>query len=177
MAPTDKKTAFRALMELKERPNALRTLLTGLMLLVGYLGVYTPLSARIDETTLQLDKERKRQELCSQVECLRAQVDRFRSRLPGKTDSNEWVQYVLGGIRKLPLKMLALNSGVPQRLGPYEAVVLKLELEGGFRDLDAFLHWVETNQRLFRVDALKIAPGRGDDSRLVMQMTLLGLGG
>ncbi len=177
MDPSDKKTALGALLEQLRSPARLRLIVAGVMLATGYLAIYMPLSARIDETSRALNKERKRQELSQQVEYLRAQVQKFRARLPEKTDSNEWVQYVLEGIRKYPLRMLALDSGVPQRVGPYEAIVLHVEIEGGFRDLDGFLHWVETNQRLFRIDAARIVPARGEENRLVVQLTLMGLKG
>ena len=84
------------------------------------------------------------------------------------------MQYVLAGVRKFPLKLTNLDSDDPQRVGPYEAVVLHVELAGGFQHLDAFLHWLESNHRLFRVDSAKIAPSRGERGGLVMQLTLLG---
>jgi type II secretory pathway component PulM len=175
MEPTPRKAALQGLLEPLHSAARLRAVSTGLMLLVGYAGIYLPLSARIDETARNLNNERKRQDLCCQVEGLRAQVDKFAARLPEKTDTNEWVQYLLSGIRRFPLHMLALDSGVPQRIGPYKAVVFHVELEGAFRDLDAFLHWLETNQRLFRVDAAKIVPVRGSENRVTMQLTLSGL--
>jgi hypothetical protein len=175
MKPTRKKAALQGLLEPLYSSGRLRAASTGLMLLVGYAGIYMPLSARIDETARRLNNERKRQDLCCQVECLRAQVDKFAARLPGKTDTNEWVQYLLGGIRKFPLHMLALDSGVTQRVGPYEGVVFQVEVEGAFRDLDLFLHWLETNQRLFRVDSVKIVPARGGENRVMMQLAVLGL--
>jgi hypothetical protein len=171
-------TASRqSLLEPLRSAGRLRAVSTGLMLLVGYAGIYLPLSARIDETVRNLKNERKRQDLCCEVECLRAQVETFAARLPQKTDTNEWVQYLLGGVRKLPLHLLALDSGTPQRVGPYESVVFHVELEGAYRDLDAFLYWLETNQRMFRVDLAKIVPARDGKGRVVMQLTLSGLKG
>lgn len=174
---SNNKLDFRQLLERLHDPFRLRVLVTGLMLVVGYAGIYMPLSSRIDDTTRKLSQERRRQELADQIDTLRAQVSKFQARLPDNTDTNEWVEYVLEGIRKFPLKLNTLDSDSPRRVGPYEAMVLRIDLEGEFHDLDAFLHWLETNQRLFRVDSAKIAPARQASGELTMQLTLLGVKG
>ena len=175
METTPRKAARQGLLEPLRSPGRLRVVSTALMLLVGYAGIYLPLSGQIDETTRNLNNERKREDLCCQVECLRAQVDKFAARVPEKADTNQWAQYLLGGIRQFPLHLLALDAGAALRVGPYQGVVFRVELEGAFRDLDSFLHWLETNQRLFRVDSAKIVPARGGENRVMMQLTLLGL--
>jgi Tfp pilus assembly protein PilO len=177
MATGDSKTDFRELLANLHDPFRLRVLVTGLMLLVGYVGIYMPLSGRIEETTRKLSDERRREELANEVDCLRAQVARFQARLPVDTDTNQWVQYVLSGIRQFPLKLNNMGSHSPQRVGPYEAVALYIEVEGEYSDLDSFLHWLETNDRLFRIDSAKIAPARNENDKLTMQLELLGLKG
>lgn len=177
MPTSDKKLDFGKLLEQLHDPVRLRVLVTGLMLLVGYVGIYMPLSGRIEETTRKLNQQHKRHALAHDIGHLRAEVDKFQPRLPKKTDTNQWVQYLLDGIRKLPLKLITLDPDSPGRVGPYEAVVLHMKLEGGFHDLDAFLHWLEANQRLFRVDSAKIAPARGENGGLVLQLTVLGMKG
>ncbi len=177
MPNSETKTELERLLERLRDPLQLRVLITVVVLVTGYAAIYLPLSDRIAQTSRKLSEERKRQDLANEVDCLRTQVARFEARLPEKTDTNEWVQYVLEGIRESSLQLKTLGSEDPQRVGPYEAVVLRVELQGGYRDLDSFLHWLETNQRLFRVDSTKIAPGRGKNDGLVMQLTLLGIKG
>lgn len=178
METDDKKTnAWTRLIERLQDSVQLRICVCGLVLLAGYVGIYWPLSASITETTRKLNREEKRRELARSIEQLRVQTNSFKDRLPAKTDTNEWVQYVLGGIRGFPLKVTTLDPAAAQHVGPYEVVVLHVELEGAFRDLDAFLEWLEGNERLFRVDAVKIAPARGSSDTLQMQLTVLGLMG
>jgi len=177
MQSSDKKTDFAKLLEQLHDPVRLRVLVTGIMLAVGYAGIYMPLSGRIEDTTRKLNKAHKRQALGKDIEYLQAEVDKFQARLPEKTDSNEWVQYMLGGIRKFPTKLIILDLDDPQTVGPYGAVVFHIELAGEFNELDAFLHWLETNQRLFRVDAAKITPALHQDEGLVLQLTVLGIKG
>ncbi len=173
----DRKAELRELLERLRNPLRIRVLVTAVMLVVGYMAVYTPLSDRIEEVTSRLSDARKRQHLANDIDCLRAQVQKFQARLPEDTDTNQWVQYVLGGIRRFPLKLNNLNSKDSERVGPYEAVVLDIEVEGKFNELDSFLHWLETNRRLFRVDSAKIAPARIKNDKLTMQLHLLGLKG
>ena len=158
-------------------PLQLRVFVTTLILLAGYLGVYVPLSHDIDATARGLETEKKRLQLACEIEHLRAQYDRFQHRLPHKADPNEWVQYVLGGIRGFPLKLARLDADPPRTVGPYRAVALRIELEGAFRDHSAFLRWLETNDRLFRVEAVNLMPHRSGNGTVVMQLTVLGMMG
>jgi len=172
----DRNVDFEKLLGRLYDPRQLRAFITVLLLVVGYAAVYTPLNGRIEETTRKLKKEQTRHALAYDIEQLRAQVDGFQGRLPEDTDVNEWVQYVLDGIRKSPLKLSTLDSRGTERVGPYEAVALYLELGGTFHNLDAFLHWLEANERLFRVDSAKITPPRsGGNDKLLMQLIILGL--
>ena len=68
------------------------------------------------------------------------------------------MQYLLGGIRRFPLRLTALDCDPPRDVGPYKAVVLRVDLEGAFFDMDALLRWLESNPRLFRIDSLRISP-------------------
>ena len=168
---------FRKLRQRLDDPRQLRALVTGLILAVGFAGVYMPLSSRIDKMARVVDKEERRHALAEEIEQLRAQVDSFQARLPEDTDTNEWIQYVLAGIRKFPVALVRLDPGEPERVGPYEAVVLHLEIVGEYQNLDSFLDWIEANERLFRVDSMKITPPRGGGNQLLMQLAVQGVKG
>jgi hypothetical protein len=158
-------------------PVQLRVFTTGVVLLVGYTGIYMPLSDRIETSSRQLAVETKRLELAREIEDLRSQYEKFKDRIPEKSDANEWVQYVLGGIRRYPLKLVALDSDPLREIGPYKALVLRIELEGTFPDMNSFVGWLETNDRLFRVDSVRIQPHRSGNGAMVMQLSVLGVMG
>jgi hypothetical protein len=164
------------LLESLQHPTRLRLVLTGLVLLIGYAGVYLPLMGEIDDTRRKLAAEQKRLDLAQDVERLREQWRAFKGCLPAKVDSSEWVQYVLAGIRRFPLKLVLLDPEAPRELGPYKVSVLRVELEGSFVDLHAFVRWLKTNERLFRIDAVRLEPQRSGTG-LGMQLTLLGVMG
>ena len=110
-------------------------------------------------------RAKKHLELARDIELLRDQVKQFKRRLPEDTDSNEWVEYVLTGLRTIRLKLVALDPKATVQHGPFHLVVLRIELEGGFHDLDRLLGWIESNERLFRVESIRIEPyknGQGD---------------
>jgi Tfp pilus assembly protein PilO len=178
MADTEKKPGLKAqLLGRLQDPTQLRVCLTVVMLAVGYLGIYMPLSADIEQTTAKLAAEKKRLDLAHDIEHLRAQYTKLKRRLPKKTDINEWVEYVLSGSRRFPLRLVTLDKDPPREVGPYKAVVLRIEVEGTFPDMNAFLAWLETNERLMRVDSVRIQPHRSNNGSLVMQVTLLGVMG
>jgi hypothetical protein len=158
-------------------PVQLRTFVTIVVVLVGYLGVYTPLNNEISEASRKLREEERRLDLARNLEHLRGQFRNLQSHLTQQTDSKEWVNYVLGGVRQFPLKLVALDCDAPRDLGPYKAVVLRIELEGSFPDMDAFLCWLESNQRLFRADSVRIVPSRSAKDVLILQLTVLGVMG
>jgi Tfp pilus assembly protein PilO len=157
-------------------PVQLRVLLAVLIFGGWYAGFCSPMSAAIDERTRRADRERKRLELAGEVERLRAQVDRFQARLPLKTDPNEWVQYMLGGVRGFPLRLLMLDTDGEKDVGPYKAQVVKMQVEGGFHDVDAFLRWIETNTRLLRIDSVRITPTK-DGRKVEAHLVVLGVRG
>ena len=127
---------------LRERlhdPIQLRAVVTAAVLLVAYAAVYAPLSSEIASATAEINCQQKLCQLAADVEHLRAQYKSFVDRLPKQGDSKEWVQYLLGGIRRFPLRLTALDCDPPREMGPYRAAVLRVELEGVFFDMDALL--------------------------------------
>jgi len=158
-------------------PVQLRVFTTGVVLLAGYAGIYMPLSDRIETASRKLDVETKRLDLAREIEDLRSLQKKFKDRIPEKSDANEWVQYVLGGIRGFPLKLAALDSDPLRDIGPYKVLVLRVELEGSFPDLNHFVGWLETNDRLFRVDSVRIQPHRSGNGTMIMQLSVLGVMG
>jgi Tfp pilus assembly protein PilO len=177
MATRDTSTQWRGLVERLHDPVQLKVALTALMLALGYVAVYMPFSAQIAEISREFKQEQRQAGLTHEIEALQNEVDSFADRLPQKTDTNEWVQYVLGGVRQRPLKLVSLDPESTPNVGPYQALVLKIELEGDYGDLNAFLQWMATNQRLFRVNHMKIAPARDESGILNMQLTVMGVMG
>ena len=158
-------------------PAKLRVLVTVVVLAVGYFGIYIPLSGDVAEAIDHLHRERKLTELASTVEHLRTQYQTFQGRLPKQADTKEWVKYVLDGIRRFPVKLNKLNCDVPQNVGPYKAVVLRVDIEGEYSDIDKFLRWLDSNQRLFRADSVSITLGQGKKGGCELQLTILGVMG
>jgi hypothetical protein len=174
LAATD--TLAKVLDRLRDAGN-LRAAITVVVVMVAYFGIYTPLSNGIESTRSQLKREQELIALAENVEHLRAQYKSFAGRIPKQSDTKEWVQYVLSGIRQFPLDLATLNCDACRDMGPYKAVVMRIELEGSFRNLDRLLRWLEANSRLFRIDSTRIAPSRSSKDVITMEITLLGVMG
>lgn len=174
--PNYKEKLNQAAQQLQD-PFRFRIFVTLVALAVAYFGIYAPLSGKIADTKRLLKKETERETLAQDVDMLRAQMDFFEDRLTKDVDANEWIQYVLGGVRQLPLELINLDSEEERKVGPYRAVAMRLSVAGHTQDLDALLQWLETNERIFRIDVLTMEPSRDDDGRRMMTMTLLGLRG
>jgi Tfp pilus assembly protein PilO len=158
-------------------PANLRILATTIVLAAGYTLVFSPLSASIDESARKLSAEKKRLEAACEIESLRRQYQSFKNRLPTKTDTNEWVQYVLAGARKFPINLAGLDPEPIRDVGPYKAVVLRIDLTGRLPDMNQFLHWLETNERILRVDMVMVQPDLKKDGTLNMRILMVGIMG
>ena len=185
MTPTEtgeRRTDLKAqLLERLHDPLQLRICVIGAVLLIGYGGVYMPLTAQIAETTQKIEREQKMAELADSLEPLQAQCGSFAKRISQPAESKQWTQYVHEGVRRFPLTLTKLDYLPPKQFGPYKAVVLRIELEGSFFDLDQFLRWLDSNPRLFRADDINIALANGKENGntnkddMMMQLTVLGM--
>jgi len=155
----------------------LRVVVTGVVLAVAYVAVYSPLAANIDDDVHKLAAHKKRLDTVQDIESLRKEFASFKDRVPENADTDEWVQYMLGGIRKFPLKLILLNPSAPRDVGPYKGIVMRIELDGQLRDMNDFLKWIETNPRLLRVDIMDIETSIQTKGALVMHLTVVGVTG
>jgi Tfp pilus assembly protein PilO len=178
MEPSKKKSDLKAkLIERLHEPLPLRGALCAALLAGWYFLGYTPMNDRIAATTAKLELDRKRLALATEIEALRAEEAEFVDRLPPRSDPNEFLQYVLGGVRSGPLKLVSLSPEKPREAGPFQVASVRVELEGKFEDIDAFLRWVENDKRLLRVDSLTISPDSKNHEALKIQLSVLGLMG
>jgi hypothetical protein len=171
------------LLEQLHNPTQLRFFLTIAVLGIGYTVIYLPLNGSMIAAGKKLVDSEKRLSLAGDVERLRKQYQHIEPRLSAHVDADEWVQYVLAAIRRSPLKLDAFSPGITKPLGPYKMVFLSIRVSGSLADLDGFLCWLESNERLFRVEKLNFTPkghnlgsdDGGDD--LNMDVAVLGVMG
>ncbi len=165
----------RGLLKHLHDPLEFRLCVIAVVLTTGYFAVYSPLNDQITATTNKLKRDAKLLELAESIERLQKQYHSFGDRVPQQTDTKEWMEYLLNGIRQLPLKMAKIDCIDPKAFGPYRVVVFQIELEGSFYDADKFLAWLESNSRLLRVDAVRISPSRSGNDSVTMHLNVLGL--
>jgi type II secretory pathway component PulM len=175
MAKRDYKKEVQKLADALRNPMRLRLVVCGAAVAVAYFSIYGPLGDRIVRASRTLKEAEKRESTARDAEFLRTQVELFQSRLATNPDPNATTQYVLDGVRALPLKLNRLDFNGTVTVGPYEAVILNVEVSGDVQQLDKLLAWLETNDRLFRIDSLRIEPPRGDSPDAKMVLVLLAL--
>ena len=156
-------------------PTFLRAVVAGSVLAVGYIAVYAPLGANIDNDEHRIAAQKKRLDTVVEIESLRKEYASFKDRIPQKADTDEWVGYVLSGIRQFPLKLVLLSPNPPKVVGPYKGIVLRMELQGQLSDMNSLLKWLETNERILRVDAMDIETSLQTKGALIMRLTIVGV--
>ena len=173
-----KKPGLKArLVDRMHDPVQLRAALCVVLLAAWYSMGYTPMRDRIGATAAKLDRDRKRLALATEVEALRGEAAEFADRLPPRSDPNEFLQYVLDGVRSGPLKLVSLTPDKPKDAGPYQIAAVRVDLEGKYKDIDAFLRWAENDRRLLRVDSFKVDPDSKEPDTLKVSLSILGLMG
>ena len=171
---TEKSGLSRAVLKQLSHPLKLRLALCSSMLTVWYGLYFSPLSERVTLMTSRIGVDRKRVDTAKEVERLKKALDPFRD-VAGGGDVHELMRHVMGRIRSSPLRLTDLKPEKPKDLGPFDAIGLRLSLEGGFVDIDQFLAWIEAEKRLLRVDSIRLAPNVREPGRLSAQLTVMAL--
>ena len=153
-------------------PVRLRLLMVFGLVFLYVVAVHTPLSGRIAGKRKLLAEQRRRLETIKDVDSLRREIRSYRGRILKDADTNEWVQYVLGGLRKARVRLRDMSSRPPQAVGLYRTVTLAIEVEGTYAEIKGFMEWLERSDRLLRVDSIRIEK---QPRSLVMKLVLLGL--
>jgi hypothetical protein len=157
-----KATLGASLDRLCRNPVQVRVALAAVLAAGWYTTVYRPLSDRIAAAREDLETQKRRLVLADAVEILRTETERFNEHLPPRADPNEAVQYLLDGVKSLPVRLVSIAPMPGKELGPFKTVTMRLRAEGTYPDLDGLLRWVETDRRLLRVDEIKIGPSESD---------------
>jgi Tfp pilus assembly protein PilO len=172
-AKTDYK---RAILEQLRQPLKLRLVLCFATIIGWYVLFFSPLSEQTTATTAKIVTERKRVATARLIEQLKKDMVPYQQGcIPAGADLAGLMRHLIDHMQKSPLKLLDLKPEKPKDLGPYETLGLHLTLEGRFAEIDEFLRWVETDQRLLRIDHIKLDPTSKDPNRLAAQVVLLSL--
>lgn len=175
MEPKRSASALEQLMLAQVRdPLRLRFVLAAGILAAWYFSFYGPTQDQIATTLYQTAKERTRAATAGRIELLRETLDPFKKRIPEHSDPNELIQYVMAHCRQSPVKIIDLKPSKTLELGPFNSIGLRITLEATFVDLYQFLAWAENDQRLLRVESLKISP-KNESNLLHIELELLSL--
>ena len=175
MSQTPSKSGLsRAVLKQLSHPLKLRLALCSSLLTVWYGLYFGPLSERVTLMSSRIAIDRKRVDTAKEVDRLKKALDPFRDGA-GSGDVHELMRHMMGRIRSSPLRLTDLKPEKPKDLGPYDAIGLRLSLEGGFADVDQFLAWIEAEKRLLRVDSIRLAPIAREPGRLSAQLTVMAL--
>jgi len=153
-------------------PAKLRLTVVTVLFLAAMVSVYMPFSDRVDKNRSALAAEHNRSKAITDVEALRKEVAAYDERISEHTGANNWVQYMLDGLRAYPVKLRDMESRPPRKVGPYLAVILSMEIEGTYARMKEFVEWLECSDRVRRVDSLRFEKR---PKALLMKITVLGL--
>ena len=165
----------RAILKQLSHPLKLRLVLCVAMIVVWQALFFSPLSDNVSATTARIARERKRAATAREIEQIRKALAPQRDLIGPGDDVHELIRHVMGRIRSSPLRLVDLKPEKPKDLGPFEAIGLQLNIEGGYSDIDEFLGWAEANKRLLRVDAIRLTPHARSPGRLTGSLTLVAL--
>lgn len=153
-------------------PVKLRLFTAGALLLLVTVLVYMPLYKVIDRNKKLLAAAKERNGYITDCEKLRAQAMAFRPLIEEKPDVTGWIGYLLDGMRKFQVKLRSMNPQKENKVGPYKAAALSMDIEGSYQELKNYIEWLESSKSLIRVDELKLTKGQ---KNMLMKITVLGI--
>lgn len=156
-------------------PLKLRIALASVMLGGWYFLAFSPLTEKIAAAARDRASVETHLTLARDIEALRGASSALKDRVPQHTDTNQWAEYLLAGVRAFPVRLLRLEPQGTRKHGPFDVVLLQVELQGEYRDLDSVLAWIEGNERFLRVDTLAFQPSSGKSKGLDLKMTVVGI--
>ena len=103
---------------------------------------------------------------------LRREVAVYQPFLGAKADNNDWAEFLLKGSRESKVHFRGMEAKQPEKVGPYRAVSLAVEVEGTYEELKAFVEWLEKSDRILRLDTVRFEKMPGT---VMMKVYVLGL--
>jgi Tfp pilus assembly protein PilO len=153
-------------------PAKMRLAVVVALFVAGIMLIYMPLSDKLAQQRSLIATERSRAEAIELLESLQEQTDAYRSRIPENVDANNWAKYVLDLLRDRKLRLRDMSTKPRRKAGPYEAVVLCVEVEGPFNKIRDFIEDLESSDRLLRIDVVRLEK---EKDTIIAKLTILGL--
>lgn len=155
-------------------PIQLRFILGALLTAVWYLAAYRPLTERIEATSSDVAQRAAHLATARAIVDLRAEAEKLRGHLPERSDPGDWIESLLDGIRRFPVRVRKFEPLPARKHGPFDALSAKFELVGTSAALDGLLSWIEANPRLLRIDSIVLEPDQGEKA-LVLRIVVVGI--
>jgi hypothetical protein len=153
-------------------PVELRLITVGVLLVLVIGLVYIPFSNDINNNKRLYSLEKERNGYITDCEKLQKQAELLRALISQKSDTNEWVNFLLDGLRKFQVKLHGMESKQQRKVGPYRAAAFSMEIEGSFPQLKTYVEWLESSQSLIRIDSVQFEK---KPAALTMKVMVLGV--
>jgi hypothetical protein len=169
----EKMAHYKALAELHlGDPVKLRLATVGALLVLTIGLVYIPFSRDINNIKKLYSIEKERYDCITDCEKLQKQAELYEALIAEKSDTNEWVNFLLDGLRKFKVKLRGMESKQQRKVGPYRAAAFSMEIEGSYPQLETYVEWLESSDSLVRIDSMQFEK---KPAALTMKILVLGV--
>ncbi len=147
------KTRYAWVFEYLQQKQRLKVLAVAVVMLVGVMGVYSPMSGRIVSLRTRLEAERARLSLVREIESLRSERHALLASVPETPHANFWTEYILHGLRDsgVQLRHFDTNLNSKKPIGDYRPLEVMLDVSGSYQQLYSLLGWIESDKWYMRV--------------------------
>ncbi len=143
----------------------------GILAAAVFLG-YMPAEESARVTRLRLDKAQKRADLGDALATLRSEHKLYTKLVPKGVSETEWTDYLQSGVGKCNVRLVLMEPKPSLTLGPCEALTWAIEVEGSYDSLCEYVRWLESGERLLRIDRVAV---EALDKQLSMSLLVKGL--
>lgn len=155
---------------------------TLLLIAVFYFLSYRPQHQRQRELSLLIERQKRElregkshtsalPEVASEVERLRARLERSKKSIPKQQDLPQFIRDVSQLSQQASLKKPAFKPGTPARLDLVSELPIHMTFEGDFVNVYSFLRNLEEMPRLTRVRDMKLT-SRDRNGQIKVQMSM-----
>lgn len=162
----------RAIAAWLRTPTRLTGALLGGTLLAAIVAGYMPADAAAMTAGVRLKSAEKRAALASSLAGLRGEFELYEGRVPAGVNLTEWAEYLHSGIAETGVRLAFMQPKTATKLGPCTALAWQIELEGDFESMCEYVRWLESGERLMRID--RFAFERSGD-RLTLTIVVKGM--
>jgi hypothetical protein len=163
---------FEKISKLKGDPEKLRTAIAGVFLVIGFVMVKMPLTARLEGKHTELREAQLVADNADKLQRLEAGVKSFEHRLDFSASEADWQAYYYEVAEQSKLGITRFEDSNTKAIFDFQESRMTITAIGSYTQVVGFIDMLERGKRLVRLEDVRLSV---NDGRLTLRCRLLGI--